>query len=82
VFRNGHAPDGGFWSLDGTGTSQGYALAAGLEWKVSSAIALKVQGDRYAQLGAAGPGATDLVRNIVSARLVVTPFGWAQGRGW
>jgi len=82
VFRNGHAPALGFWPPDGSGTSQGYALAAGVEWKVNGAIALKVQGDRYAQLGAAGPGATDLVRNIVSARVVVTPFGWAQGRGW
>lgn len=82
LFRNGHAPDAGFWPLGGAGTSQGYALAAGLEWQINGALALKVQGDRYAQLGAAGPGATDLIRNIASARLVVTPFGWAQGRGW
>jgi hypothetical protein len=82
VFRNGHAPDLGYWPLGATATSQGYALSAGLEWKLNGALTLKLQGDRYAQLGAAGPGATDLVRNVVSARVVVTPFDWARGRGW
>jgi opacity protein-like surface antigen len=82
VFRNGKAPDLGFWPPGAAGTSQGYALAAGLEWKLNKAVALKLQGDRYAQIGAAAPGAVDLARNVVSARVVVTPLDWAQGRGW
>lgn len=82
VFRNGRAPDQGFWTVGGAGTSQGYALAAGLEWQVTGAIALKLQGDRYAQIGAAAPGTVDLARNVLSARVVVTPFDWARGRGW
>ena len=68
--------------MGGAGSAQGYALAAGLEWKVNGALALKLQGDRYAQFGAAVTGAADLSRNVVSARVVVTPFDWAQGRGW
>jgi hypothetical protein len=82
AFRNGRAPDLGYWTLYAPGTSQGYQLAAGLEWQFNGALALKLQGDRYAQIGATAPGTVDLARNVLSVRLVVTPFDWAQGRGW
>ncbi len=82
VYRNGHAPDLGFWPPDAAGAAQGYTLAAGLEWRVSGALAFKLQGDRYAQIGAAVPGAVNVSLNVLSARVVVTPFDWAPGRGW
>jgi len=82
VYRNGQAPDLGFWPPGAAGAAQGYTLAAGLEWKVNGALAFKLQGDRYAQIGAAVPGAVNVSLNVLSARVVVTPFDWAPGKGW
>jgi opacity protein-like surface antigen len=82
VYRNGRAPDLDYWPLSAAGDAQGYGLAAGVEWQLSEAIALKLQGDRFAQIGAAAPGATSLGLNVISARVVVTPFDWARGKGW
>jgi len=82
VYRNGHAPDAGFWPPGAPGAAQGYALAAGLEWKVTDLIAFKLQGNRYAQIGAAVPGAADLSLDVFSARVVVTPFDMARGKDW
>ncbi|HVE85133.1 MAG TPA: hypothetical protein VND93_19915, partial [Myxococcales bacterium] len=82
VYRNGRAPNLGLWPPGAPGSSQGYGVTAGLEWKVGRALALKVQGDHYAQIGAPAAGAVDLSRNVISARLELTPFDWAPGRGW
>ncbi len=61
AFRNGLAPDQAL-------TAQGYALSAGLEWRLSRTLTAHLGYDRIAQVGT---DALDfgLSRNIVSARI-------------
>jgi len=73
-YRNGRAPNQGLWVFDsraGNGTSQGYAVGGGLEWRIARYLAL--QGALYRIAQVAGPsGGVDLSRNIASVRMVLT----------
>ncbi|MBI3185668.1 MAG: hypothetical protein HYZ28_26310, partial [Myxococcales bacterium] len=73
-FRNGRAPDVGIDPLgDWSRVTQGYAVGAGLEWRLSKHLALAATADRYSQLGEV-PAAGDLSRNIVAVRAVLSPW--------
>lgn len=71
-FRNGRAPGEGAFTWDGGGArvSQGYALGAGLEFKINRYLSMQTAVDRIAQVGvdevAAG---VNLARNVAAVRL-------------
>lgn len=74
AFRNGAAPGQVGDYLGQTNAGQnGYAVSAGVEWRLNQQFTVQGQVDRIAQVGVFGPDA-DLARNIASVRLVVTPF--------
>jgi hypothetical protein len=71
-YRNGLPPNNGelpLFSSHGQ-VSQGYALEAGAEWKLSRMLLVQGVYDRLAQIGAVFAGQPDLTRNIVALRLV------------
>ena len=75
-FRNGLAPGRGVfsWGTDPR-VAQGYALGAGLEFKVNKYVSMQAAVDRIAQVGnneaAAG---VNLTRNVGAIRLHMTAW--------
>jgi hypothetical protein len=71
-FRNGRAPGEGAFTWDGGArVAQGYALGAGLEFKINRYVSMQTAVDRIAQVGvdeevAAG---MNLTRNVAAIRL-------------
>ncbi len=71
-FRNGRAPgEGAFTWEGGARVAQGYALGAGLEFKINRYVSMQTAVDRIAQVGmdeevAAG---MNLTRNVAAVRL-------------
>jgi hypothetical protein len=71
-FRNGRAPGEGAFTWDGGArVAQGYALGAGLEFKINRYVSMQTAVDRIAQVGmdeevAAG---MNLTRNVAAVRL-------------
>jgi hypothetical protein len=76
VFRNGRAPGEGAFSLGGDARmAQGYALGAGLEFKVNPYVTLQGSVDRIAQVGMGGAEVVvGLTRNVLAARLRLTAW--------
>lgn len=74
-FRNGRAPHLGLnpFGPPVPSTYEGYTLAAGVEWQLHSTLSLGASFDRFSQVGGGVEGG-ELTRNIVGARLSVTPF--------
>lgn len=75
-FRNGHAPgEGAFqWQKDPT-VSQGYAVGAGVEFKVNRYMSVQGAVDRIAQVGVAeAAAAVGLTRNVAAVRLHMTAW--------
>ncbi|HEX8438674.1 hypothetical protein [Archangium sp.] len=75
-FRNGRAPNEGAFTLGGAErVAQGYALGAGLEFKVNEYMSVQGAVDRIAQVGAGGAAAdVGLTRNVAAVRLHM--IGW------
>lgn len=75
-FRNGRAPSREWAVFNGSPlVSQGYAVSAGVEYRLSRRLMAQAAVDRIAQVGVADSlGAADLTRNVFAVRLVVTPW--------
>lgn len=75
-FRNGRAPSQDWGVFNGSPTvSQGYAVSAGVEYRLNRQLSVQGAVDRIAQVGAAETAGTgDLTRNVFAVRLVVTPW--------
>jgi hypothetical protein len=75
-FRNGRAPAEGAFTLDGgERVAQGYALGAGLEFKVNEYVSVQGAVDRIAQVGVGGAAAdVGLARNVAAVRLHMTAW--------
>jgi opacity protein-like surface antigen len=77
-FRNGRAPNEGAFSWDGGGArvAQGYALGAGVQFKVNEYLSVQGAVDRIAQVGMdeAAVDAVGLTRNVAAVRLHMTAF--------
>ena len=76
-FRNGFAPNNDWTAFNfGTpraGTSQGYSVGGGLEWRASSVVSVQGAFERFDQVAAPDALAgVNLSRNIGSIRLVLT----------
>ncbi len=75
-FRNGRAPDEGAFTLGGgSRVAQGYALGAGLQFRVNEYVSVQGAVDRIAQVGVDG-AAEDfgLTRNVAAVRLHMTAW--------
>ncbi len=75
-FRNGRAPNVGAFSLSGAErVAQGYALGAGLQFKVNEYVSVQGAVDRIAQVGAGGAAEdVGLTRNVAAVRLHMTAW--------
>ncbi len=75
-FRNGRAPDEGAFTLrGGERMAQGYALGAGVQFKVNKYVSVQGAVDRIAQVGAGGAAAGfGLTRNVAAVRLHMTAW--------
>ncbi|WP_233262245.1 hypothetical protein [Vitiosangium sp. GDMCC 1.1324] len=75
-FRNGRAPgDGLFTWGSNPQVAQGYALGAGLEFKVSRNVSMQAAVDRIAQVGMGETAAgVNLTRNVAAIRLHMTAW--------
>lgn len=73
-FRNGQAPNvEAFQLTPGTSMSQGYALSAGLEFKLTRNLAMQAAFDRIAQVGMGEVAAgVNLTRNVGAVRFHMT----------
>jgi hypothetical protein len=74
-YRNGLAPDVGYWPLQSPASAQGYALGAAVDWHFNAAVAIRVQADRYAQVAVAPEAGAAMNRTVIAARVVITPWG-------
>jgi hypothetical protein len=76
-FRNGRAPgEGAFTWSGGARVAQGYALGAGVEFKMNEYLSMQGTVDRIAQVGvdSAAVDVVGLTRNVAAVRLHMTAF--------
>lgn len=75
-FRNGRAPnEEAFTWRTGSSVTQGYALSAGLEFKVNRYMSMQAAVDRIAQVGVGEVAAgVNLTRNVGAVRLHMTAW--------
>jgi hypothetical protein len=77
-FRNGRAPNEGAFSWDGGGArvAQGYAVGAGVRFKLNEYLSVQGAVDRIAQVGMdeAAVDVVGLTRNVAAVRLHMTAF--------
>jgi hypothetical protein len=78
VFRNGRAPNEGAFSWGGGGArvAQGYAMGAGVQFKLNEYLSVQGAVDRIAQVGMdeAAVDTVGLTRNVAAVRLHMTAF--------
>lgn len=73
VFRNGRPPGQGAFQWGADGVSQGYAVGAGVEYRLARPVTLQGTVDRIAQVGGGGALAMP-ARNVIAVRAVVTAW--------
>lgn len=73
-FRNGRAPDFDFFQARSAGLAQGYAVGAALDYQWTRSVMVQGSLDRVAQVGAVGPEAVDLTRNVAAVRFIYSAW--------